>query len=270
MKKIISVIVISILMTGCATIIHGRKQNVLISSQPSDSQVIVDGTSQGKTPVKVDLKRKEGHFVTISHEGYQPQEIRLERKVSGWVWGNIGFGGLIGLGVDAGTGSMYKLKPGEVSVQLQKLSGTSTVSTTSPETASNTTPATLSLKDEVKTTEGKVVSLRNKLLQTQSVYVVRYQAGDHPALNIAKSFLEKMENDKSLGNYQILDYVYQSDDLNYLKSGFSQGYVFDFKNIKGDKVRARLIQFPERKVVWEEVCENSNPDACSQNLFEKY
>ena len=38
--------------------------------------------------------------------------------MSGWVVGNILFGGLIGLAIDAISGGMYKLSPAQVSAQL--------------------------------------------------------------------------------------------------------------------------------------------------------
>ncbi len=52
-------------------------------------------------------------------EGYQPYEITLTKKSNGWVWGNIIFGGLIGLVVDASTGAMYKLTPEQVEANLK-------------------------------------------------------------------------------------------------------------------------------------------------------
>jgi hypothetical protein len=54
-------------------------------------------------------------------EGYQPFEIITTRKTSGWVWGNIVFGGLIGLAVDAITGALYDVRPGQIAAQLSKV-----------------------------------------------------------------------------------------------------------------------------------------------------
>lgn len=59
----------------------------------------------------------------MSLDGYQPLEMGLTRSVSGWVWGNIVFGGIIGLAVDAITGGLYKLSPEQVSAQLQRAGG---------------------------------------------------------------------------------------------------------------------------------------------------
>jgi heptaprenylglyceryl phosphate synthase len=50
--------------------------------------------------------------------GYQPIDLTLTRSVSGWVWGNIAIGGLIGLAVDAIDGGMYKLSPDQLSATL--------------------------------------------------------------------------------------------------------------------------------------------------------
>jgi hypothetical protein len=64
------------------------------------------------------LTRKDNHVVRIELPGYQPQDLTLTRSVSGWVWGNIVFGGLIGLAVDAIDGGMYKLTPDQLSATL--------------------------------------------------------------------------------------------------------------------------------------------------------
>jgi hypothetical protein len=67
----------------------------------------------------VDLKRKNSHMIRIELDGYETYETNLTRKVSGWVWGNIVFGGLIGLVVDATAGGMYKLTPEQISAELR-------------------------------------------------------------------------------------------------------------------------------------------------------
>ncbi len=108
---------------GCATIIHGSSQDVAIASQPTGADVTVDGRAFGRTPVTANLRRKDIHSVKIVLAGYQPFEMNLTRHVSGWVWGNILFGGLIGLAVDAITGGLYEIKPDQVMAQLGKSQG---------------------------------------------------------------------------------------------------------------------------------------------------
>lgn len=105
-------------LTGCATIMQGPKQQMSISSTPSAAQIMIDGANVGVTPMIAQLERKKSHVVRIIAPGYQPYEIPITKSVSGWVAGNLVFGGLIGLAVDAMTGSMYKLSPDTVNGML--------------------------------------------------------------------------------------------------------------------------------------------------------
>jgi hypothetical protein len=116
-----------LLIAGCATIIHGTRQDVGISSTPSGASVTVDNVQTGTTPAFAKLRRKENHVVRISLPDYQPIDLTLTSSVSGWVWGNVAIGGLIGLAVDAISGGMYKLSPQELSAALGATSaGTTT------------------------------------------------------------------------------------------------------------------------------------------------
>jgi uncharacterized protein YceK len=113
-------ITVAILIVGCASIMHGTRQNIGISSSPTGASVTIDNVPHGITPVIADLKRKDNHIVKIEMKGYKPFEATLTRKVSGWVVGNILFGGLIGLAVDAITGGLYNLTPDQISATLLK------------------------------------------------------------------------------------------------------------------------------------------------------
>jgi hypothetical protein len=107
-------------LVACATIMQGSSQELSVSSTPTGARVLVDGTEAGKTPYVARLKRKDKHVVRIEMDGYRPFELPLARATSGWVWGNIVFGGLPGLAIDAITGGMYKLKPEQVQATLQE------------------------------------------------------------------------------------------------------------------------------------------------------
>jgi hypothetical protein len=107
-----------LLLLGCATIMQGTTQNVGISSSPSGAQVSINGRQFGKTPVIANLSRKDNHIVRIELEGYESFEATLTRQTSGWVWGNILFGGIPGLIVDAISGGLYKLTPEQISASL--------------------------------------------------------------------------------------------------------------------------------------------------------
>lgn len=105
--------------TGCASIMHGSTQQIAVSSTPSRADVTVNGQELGVTPVVANLARKDTHTIAIRLAGYEDYEITLTRSVSGWVWGNIVFGGIIGLAVDAITGGLYKLSPEQVMAEMR-------------------------------------------------------------------------------------------------------------------------------------------------------
>ena len=116
----IAVVLAGVMLAGCATIMNQTTQAIGISSNPTGATVTVDSEPHGKTPVVTKLSRKDNHVVKLELAGYKPFETTLTRHVSGWVWGNIAFGGLIGLAVDAITGGMYKLTPDQITGELRK------------------------------------------------------------------------------------------------------------------------------------------------------
>lgn len=118
--QVVALCLASVSMVSCATIMHQTKQDVGIASTPTGASVAIDNKPYGKTPLVAELKRKENHFVKVELPGYETFELAITHKVSGWIWGNIAFGGLIGLAIDAISGGMYKLTPDQVVAQLQK------------------------------------------------------------------------------------------------------------------------------------------------------
>jgi len=120
MKGRKKVFVISAIVLATGLSLHGTSQDIGISSTPSGALVSIDNKSFGKTPLFAKLSRKDNHLVKIEMAGYQPFEATITRSVSGWVWGNVLFGGLIGLAVDSISGGLYKLSPEQVVATLGK------------------------------------------------------------------------------------------------------------------------------------------------------
>jgi hypothetical protein len=118
MKKICFLIA-SFLIVSCATIIHGTRQDISFSSTPTGAKVFINQMDKGITPVVVNLKRNENYVIKIQLDGYLPYETNVVKKVDGWIAGNIIFGGLIGLIIDAASGGMYKLSPEQISSELK-------------------------------------------------------------------------------------------------------------------------------------------------------
>lgn len=95
---------------------HGAHEKFTFASKPSHASVTMDGMYVGKTPAMLNLSRKDDHCINIKLPGYKTQSIYLQKTVSGWAFGNILFGGLIGIGIDAVDGAMYKLTPSDLNV----------------------------------------------------------------------------------------------------------------------------------------------------------
>lgn len=111
----------AIVITGCASIVSESNYPVSVQSSPAGANYEITNeagmvVSSGVTPGQVTLKAGAGFFdgelyrIAYKKNGYQDQIAMLDTEVDGWYWGNIIFGGLLGmLVVDPATGAMYKL-----------------------------------------------------------------------------------------------------------------------------------------------------------------
>ncbi|WP_130286684.1 hypothetical protein [Aquimarina brevivitae] len=125
MSKKISVLGLAGLIlfaTSCASIVSKSTYPLSIDSAPSQASIVIKDKKgieifTGQTPATVDLKAGSGFFskaryqVTFSKNGYDSKTIPVEFKLDGWYFGNIVFGGVLGLLIiDPATGAMFKLE----------------------------------------------------------------------------------------------------------------------------------------------------------------
>jgi hypothetical protein len=116
---------------GCASIVHNGTRQITINSEPPGATASVrklegEIVSSQQTPCTISLNPKRGYFkgqsyvLRLEMPGYKPTEVPLVAKVSGWYFGNIVFGGLIGmLAVDPATGAMWNIEPGKIQRKLE-------------------------------------------------------------------------------------------------------------------------------------------------------
>lgn len=116
--RLVSLLVVYFLISGCATIVKGTTQGIPVTSEPPGADVLVDGMLVGTTPTDVEMKRKRDHLVTIKKDGYETKTVPVLKNIGGAVFGNIIAGGLIGWGVDAASGAQNNLTPKTISVIL--------------------------------------------------------------------------------------------------------------------------------------------------------
>lgn len=115
-----ALVLLALLLSGCATIMTGPMQRVPITSNPSGAVAKVDGTMAAVTPTIFTLERKTDHTIEISKEGYRTATVILKHTLSGATAGNLLVGGIIGAAVDGMSGAMFKLVPERVDVNLEK------------------------------------------------------------------------------------------------------------------------------------------------------
>ena len=132
MKKAFSLLLCLILLTtSCATIVSKSTYPVRIDSTPKGANFVLEDLEEnaviqkGKTPMTLTLDADAGFFtkgkyrVAMTLDGHHPGEKRFTGKLDPWYFGNIIFGGLLGLVIiDPATGAMWKL-PKTVHIQLQ-------------------------------------------------------------------------------------------------------------------------------------------------------
>jgi len=105
-------------LTGCASIVHGGPDSVKFTSDPTGATVTIDGVSVGQTPVIAQVARKS-KSVTYTLSDYDQASAPLDRKLNPWIFGNIVFGGIIGLVVDMATNNHMEAN-GEMHINLHK------------------------------------------------------------------------------------------------------------------------------------------------------
>lgn len=120
-RMIVALLLPMFFLTGCATIVGKDVFPVTINSNPDGANILIKDENgvkvySGVTPTTVTLAAGESYFhaktynITFSKTGHENQYVQVKATMSGWYWGNIVFGGLIGmLIVDPISGKMWKL-----------------------------------------------------------------------------------------------------------------------------------------------------------------
>ena len=110
------IILSTVLLGGCASIVSGANQSLSVDSLNKGSKVAQatctltnnKGTWFVITPGTVTVHRSYDDLnVKCEKDGLQPGMMTVKSSTKGMAFGNILFGGVIGAGVDAGTGAAY-------------------------------------------------------------------------------------------------------------------------------------------------------------------
>jgi hypothetical protein len=101
----------ALLLSGCATMIRGTKQEVSINSDPPGAEVAISNGQSCVTPCTIEAKRKQSLQVTFRKQGCRTATRSMVPTLSGG-------GAIMGGFVDYGTGAVYNLEPNPLLVTL--------------------------------------------------------------------------------------------------------------------------------------------------------
>ncbi|AZB07817.1 PEGA domain-containing protein [Chryseobacterium sp. G0162] len=123
MKNNLSIVLllgIALSTTSCATIFTGTNDKISFNSTPEGATVFHKGIEKCVTPCTTKIPRSlSKQMVTFEKEGFNNQEVKLDKNFNAVTLLNILFGGAIGVGIDAATGSLTKYSTKKYDVELE-------------------------------------------------------------------------------------------------------------------------------------------------------
>jgi hypothetical protein len=123
--KLVLALTAALMASGCASITRGSTETWTADSDPTNAELRTSHGHTCTTPCTLELKRNQNFTVHIEREGYEPVEANVGHSTAGAggvaMAGNILFGGLIGVAVDAATGATQDLEPNPLRVKLVPL-----------------------------------------------------------------------------------------------------------------------------------------------------
>lgn len=122
MKRILLILPLLTLATGCATVTRGTTEAMIIETDPAGANVVLSTGETCRSPCTLEKKRKDGFDVMIEKAGFETVEVAVISQTANagaaGMAGNVVLGGLIGMAVDAGSGAMKELSPNPLQVKL--------------------------------------------------------------------------------------------------------------------------------------------------------
>ena len=109
--------------SGCASVVRGSSEKLMIQSVPSGAQVRLSTGQAGVTPWEVEVKRKDTIFVTVTKDGYKEMSTAVISSIDG---ASLGIGTVANFVtlpilndvIDYKTGANFSHKPNPLMVTL--------------------------------------------------------------------------------------------------------------------------------------------------------
>ena len=117
----------SMSLAACATIVRGPNTAWNVDTLPSGAAVKTsNGRACDATPCSITMPRNANFTATLSRPGYKPAEVTVGHQLSSSgtlaLAGNLVFGGVPGVVIDAVTGAANDLTPDAQTIRLEPVS----------------------------------------------------------------------------------------------------------------------------------------------------
>ena len=119
----LSILVLAMVASGCATIIDGSSQPVTFNSSPNGARIYVNGMELGTTPLTMAVKRSKTTMILAKKNGYEDQQLALQTKTNSLFWFNIIWGGagLFSSSTDYASDAMIEYSPNMFYITLNPI-----------------------------------------------------------------------------------------------------------------------------------------------------
>ncbi len=124
MPRLIACLIAAMLLSSCATVISGTREEVEIKTSDPHAQVIIDGESHGFGSQAPELERDELHVIEVIPTKGAPRRVNVSPRANIWVILNAFLpGGTVASIIDWITGAAFNLEPDAVEFDFSRPDG---------------------------------------------------------------------------------------------------------------------------------------------------
>ena len=120
--RLLALVIFAICLPSCATVVRGTRQKLVVESNPPGASVRLHNGTVGTTPTTFWVKRRENTVLTVTKPGYKMAIINIRSQYAPMgvanSAGNIILGGVVGVVIDAVSGSLKSIEPNRAQVTL--------------------------------------------------------------------------------------------------------------------------------------------------------
>jgi hypothetical protein len=109
-----------VVVAGCGVLFNSGPATVMLTSNPNEAEVWIDGARRGTTPLSVSLPKNYNYQVVFRKAGHDEVTLPINRRVSAGIVILDVLGGLIPVIIDAATGSWYVLSESSLHATLSQ------------------------------------------------------------------------------------------------------------------------------------------------------